>query len=764
MPSLETPEGMVLCRAVEKIALELVLAEAGKDNGLLPVNSLVGELESAVSTAPVPQPMSEALRQGRDWVDAALMSGGFTEESLQRLRAWVEWMQGAINALHSGTPMPPLLSGEDAESSGASPGFGQPTDTSPGVASDAAGEATAGDAGPEEPLILNLAGDADLLREFTNESHEHLQNIELGVLTLEENPTDSGTLNSIFRAFHTFKGGSGFLNLRPINHLAHELESLLDLARQSKLSIDSHIINLILAGGDTLNRFVAEIEAQLGGTRAGESIIVPTRALLQQVRGVIETCGASGESATKPAPAAALAVTARAEDPVVRHAPEPGAASSPMSERVEATGAAPGLEVRPGGGSPPSAVPVESGANPAARAVQGGATAVKVDTHKLDSLVDLVGEMVIAQSIVMQDSDLLGLRSQHLSRNLAQLGRITKELQRVAMSLRMVPIRSTFQKMTRLVRDLSIKAGRQVELQMSGEDTELDRTIVEEISDPLVHMIRNAVDHGIEHPDKRLASGKSPHGVIHLRAFHQGGNIVVEVEDDGAGLNRDRILKKAVDKGLLPAGVQLSDAQIFDLIFAPGFSTAEKVTDISGRGVGMDVVRRNIEKLRGKIEIQSTLGKGSRFTIYLPLTLAIIDGMIVGVGPQRYIVPTLAVRESFRPTPDMVSSVQGRAEVINVRGHLLPLVRLHQLFGIEARALDPTQGIVIVIESDRESRCLLVDDLLGKQEVVIKSLGDTFKQSVSLAGAAILGDGRVGLILDVDALVGPRAGQLALAA
>jgi two-component system chemotaxis sensor kinase CheA len=328
----------------------------------------------------------------------------------------------------------------------------------------------------------------------------------------------------------------------------------------------------------------------------------------------------------------------------------------------------------------------------------------------------------------------------------------------------MVPIRSTFQKMTRLVRDLSMKAGKQVELQMSGEDTELDRTIVEEISDPLVHMIRNAVDHGIEPADRRLAAGKSPHGNIRLRAFHQGGNIVIEVEDDGGGLSRERILRKAIERGLVAEGAQLSDSAILNLIFAPGFSTAEKVTDISGRGVGMDVVRRNIEKLRGKVEIQSTPGKGSRFTIYLPLTLAIIDGMIVGIGGQRYILPTLAVRESFRPAAGMVSTVQGRAEVVNVRGRLMPLVRLHALFGTPSRATRPEDGIIIVVESDHGARCVLVDDLLGKQEVVIKSLGQTFKKSAAVAGAAILGDGRVGLILDVDGIMGMQPPVYAAAA
>jgi len=368
-------------------------------------------------------------------------------------------------------------------------------------------------------------------------------------------------------------------------------------------------------------------------------------------------------------------------------------------------------------------------------------------------LVDLVGELVIAQSLVSQNPDLLSVRSPQLTRNLSQLNRITNELQKTAMSLRMVPIRGTFQKMIRLVRDLTARNGKQVELSAAGEDTEMDRTIVEELGDPLMHMIRNSVDHGVELPEARLAAGKSRQGHVHLAASHQGGNIVIEVGDDGAGLNAEKILAKAVERGIVPPGANLEEREIFDLIFAAGFSTAEKITDISGRGVGMDVVKRNIGKLRGKIEIQSVLGKGTTFKIYLPLTLAIIDGLLVRVGEERYIIPTLSVRESFRPTKDMISTVCGRGEMINVRGKLRPMLRLYDFFGVTPRTTDPTDALVIVVESAHEERCILVDDLIGQQEVVIKSLGDQFKGNKALAGAAILGDGRVGLILEPSTLV-----------
>ncbi|NBW85949.1 MAG: chemotaxis protein CheA, partial [Planctomycetia bacterium] len=382
-----------------------------------------------------------------------------------------------------------------------------------------------------------------------------------------------------------------------------------------------------------------------------------------------------------------------------------------------------------------------------------GTGIVRVDTVKLDSLIDLVGELVIAQSMVVQNTAVNAPADSHLSRTLGQLRGITSDLQRTAMSLRMVPIRSTFQKMSRLVRDLAIQQGKDIRLVLHGEDTELDRTLVEELNDPLIHMIRNSADHGIEPAAARTAEGKPAHGTITLRAFHQGGFIVIQISDDGRGLAPDRIRAKAVERGLIRADDNLDEESIFELIFAPGFSTAEQVTDLSGRGVGMDVVRRNIEKMRGKIEIRSEAGRGTTFTISMPLTLAIIEGLLVGVGEQRYIVPTLAVRESFRPLPGMVSTVQGRGEVVSVRGKLTPMLRLGAHLNTEARAQDPTQGIVVVVESGQDCRCLFVDELIGKQEVVIKSLGDMFRNQTEFAGAAILGDGRVGLILDVNSLV-----------
>lgn len=681
-----------LAQLAEKIALELVFAESGKDGGLLPANSLLGEMEEHSIGSPPPAEILNSLALARKAVDTALEAGGFTPSTLEQLTAWAGWLPQALASVERGQPMLELPVCLNASAAAA-------TDAEAGAAGMA-------DATCEEVLCLDLTRDAEMLREFLNESEEHLHNIEQGVLTLEQNPKDADTLHSIFRAFHTFKGGSGFLNLVPVHSLAHELESLLDLARQGRLEINGDVINLILAGADTLKRFVSEIQCQLSGLQPAEPIQVPIHGLIERVRAAV-----SGQAAPTATPA----------DQGTSETPEASASAAPS----DAT----------------------------RRSARNSSGFVKVNTQKLDGMVDLVGELVIAQSLVTQDPDVRALPSPQLMRHMAQLGRITAELQRTSTSLRMVPIKATFEKMTRLVRDLSIKAGKQVDLQFSGEETELDRNLIEELDDPLVHMIRNAVDHGIEKPSVRVANGKPPRGVIHLRAFHQGGNILIEIKDDGAGLNQERILAKARQQGLIAEGETLTESEVFRFIFAPGFSTAEKVTEISGRGVGMDVVRRNIASLRGKIEIASVLNQGATFTIYLPLTLAIIDGLLVGVGDQRFILPTLSVRESFRPTPEMISTVHQRGEMVNVRGRLFPLLRLHQYFDIEPQTHDPTQAVVIVLESNHENRGLMVDQLLGKQEVVIKSLGETFKQNHALAGAAILGDGRVGLILDVNNLV-----------
>jgi chemotaxis protein histidine kinase CheA len=381
---------------------------------------------------------------------------------------------------------------------------------------------------------------------------------------------------------------------------------------------------------------------------------------------------------------------------------------------------------------------------------------VKVETQKLDGLIDLVGELVITQSLVTANAAVKYLKEQKIIKDLAQVSRITSELQRNAMSLRMVQINQTFRKMNRLVRDLAHKFEKDVELVTIGEETEIDRNMVESIYDPLVHMIRNCLDHGLESPEERRAAGKSPKGLVTLKAYHQGGNVVIELSDDGRGLDREKVWAKALEKGLVHPNDNLSSQALHNLVFQPGFSTKDRVTDISGRGVGMDVVRKSIELLRGKVDFASEPGQGSIMTIRLPLTLAIIDGMIVRVGDFRYILPTISINESFRPKPEEYFTVRNQGEMIKVRDSLLPLVRLSQIVSAAGAMTDPAEGLVVVVENEGQRCCLLVDEVLGKQEVVIKSLGEALKYVRSLAGGTILGDGRVGLILDVSGLFEAR--------
>lgn len=716
-----------LAQLIDSLDHEIGLTSDGSSQGQFPILDILGNLRDEAGAVPGMGTLQQACAAGWERMVQIVESGkSFVVEDIRWLHTLLAQIRASAGPADSSSVPSPAPGAFDLPPVAATP-----------AQAPAAAEAEDG------PLNLNLAEDADLLREFITESREHLDNIEQGVLVLENQPADAETLNTIFRAFHTFKGGAGFLNLIPINRLAHVLESLLDLARQGRMTMDAPVIELILRGRDVLKSFLDEIEGQLNGSRPQAPICISTAKLKLETQRLIDAVQNGGKLPATAAPAASkpAAVEPVASVPVAAEpmAPPPAATAQPVeAKEVEAEPAA-----------------AASAADHSRETRTAGLSAmVKVDTGKLDGLLDLVGEMVIAQSLVGQNlSQLAGLDPQ-LARNAVQLTRITKELQRVSMSLRMVPIRGVFQKMTRVTRDISAKQQKKVRLLTSGEDTELDRGVVEELNDPLLHMVRNSIDHGIETAEKRVAAGKPATGTLELRAYHQGGNIVVEIEDDGAGLNRERILKKAIERGLTTESAEHTDEEIFGFIFMAGFSTAEKVTDISGRGVGLDVVRRNIEQLRGQVDISSKPGKGTLFKITLPLTLAIIDGLIVKVGGERYIIPTLSVRESFRPTPGMISRVQGKAEVVNVRGRLIPLLKLNELFGVRPQAGVVNEGIIVVVQAGANLRCLQVDGLLHKQEVVIKNLNEMMiHKNRALAGAAILGDGQVGLILDVNALV-----------
>lgn len=379
---------------------------------------------------------------------------------------------------------------------------------------------------------------------------------------------------------------------------------------------------------------------------------------------------------------------------------------------------------------------------------------IRVDTAKLDKLFDLVGELITIETMVINNPDLADLELPNFTRSVNMLSKITRELQEITMSIRMTPLEGLFNKMKRLVRDLSIKFNKKIELEISGQETEMDKNVIEEISDPLVHILRNAIDHGIEQPELRKKNGKSEAGNITLRAGYEGNEIIIVIEDDGAGLNKDKILKKALDRGLVKgAPDKLTDREIYQFIFEPGFSTAEVVTEVSGRGVGMDVVRRNLEKLRAGIDIDSSPGKGTKFSLRIPLTLAIMEAMVISVGKGKYALPILSIRESFRPKKEDITITMDGLEMVKVRNDIFPVIRLHELFDTEPINKDLEKSILINVESRGRRVCLMVDDILGQQQTVIKGLSDYIGKIKGVTGCMIMGDGEIGLIIDVDTLV-----------
>lgn len=574
-----------------------------------------------------------------------------------------------------------------------------PLMTKLGLGSEAADQET----GPiEQSEKLEMTQEnVDFIKDFVVEAFENLERIEVSMVELENSPDDREIVNAVFRSFHTIKGISRCLHLTKINSLSHATEDLLDAVRKRQVELNEANVDLILKSVDLLKQLINGIEERLTAERYDElEVAVNAEELVSSIKAVLSH----------------------------------GLTMRPLSDEFD----------------PGPTAEMEAATRRKGQRLQD--LHVKVDTRKLDNLIDLTGELVIAQAMVRQNESLKGLGDPMLHTNLNHLTQIVSGLQKTAMGMRMVPIRHTFQKMVRVVRDLARNAGKRVDLRMTGEETEIDRNVVDELYEPLVHMVRNAVDHGLETPDAREALGKDGQGCLDLRAYHKGGNIVIEIQDDGRGIDRDRVLEKARANGLVDPDESLEDREIFDLIFHPGFSTSQKVTDVSGRGVGMDVVKRGIEKLRGRVDIDSAKGRGTVFIITLPLTLAIIEGMVVRVGDERYIIPTMAIQRTFRPTRDDYHTVKGKGEMIRTREAMIPMVRLHRLFDVPCDSMNPWEGLVVQVEHKSRRACLLLDELIGKEEIVIKSLGETLRHVMGLAGGAILGDGRIALILDMESL------------
>lgn len=593
------------------------------------------------------------------------------------------------------------------------------------------------------PVASRDTDTVELFAGFLQESNEGLDQVDQILLEAEQQPATPEQVNHLFRVFHTIKGVSAFLGADDVKGLSHVTETLLGRIRDGSRELSGRELAVIFEATAQLRRLLGvmhtavELDREIPRDDATDALCLR----IEQVTA---------------APAAAEAPAARPEpepEPELDWGPAPVAPASPQEpmtvspqELVSARPQEPATESANEG--------VKSEAlEPSASKGQGGRIreTVKVDLERIDSVVEMIGELIIVESMITNAEEVRSVASLRFRNYLGQLSKISRDLQSIAMRMRMVPVRGVFQKMARLVRDLSLKTGKSVRLVQLGESTEMDRSMVERIEDPLVHMIRNAIDHAIETPDVRRSLGKPELGTITLSARHEGGSVVIELSDDGRGLSRDGILKKARERGLVGDNAeQLSDSEVHALIFLPGFSTAASVSELSGRGVGMDVVKRNVESLRGRVLVSSVLGAGSTFRLVLPLTLAIIDGMLVSVGDERYIIPSLAIVESLLPSESMVRVLGRDRELVNVRGEIFPLQRLKTLFETPSGHDDPGQARIVVVESGGRKIGLLVDDVLTQQQVVIKPLSSGIGNAELLSGAAILSDGRVGLILNVD--------------
>ncbi|MDD2728371.1 chemotaxis protein CheW [Malikia sp.] len=572
---------------------------------------------------------------------------------------------------------------------------------------------------------------------FFDETEELLQQLEALLLDLDVQAPEMEALHAIFRIAHSIKGNAGTFGFSELIDITHVMESLLDEIRHGHKRLTETHRHVLLKAKDVL---VMQLDGLHHERFVDAAQVLEVRERLKQL-------------ATEPGIGADLP-TARPSRP-----PTEGldfGFFEPLEPETVASGPAPEAAPAPVHAPVPAPVPSAPSRDSAASSHGGESSTIRVNIDKVDQLINLVGELVITHAMVLANSeDLDPVVQGKLLSGISQLGRNTRDLQQSVMSIRMMPMDFIFSRFPRLVHELSGKLGKRIEFLTEGGATELDKGLIEKIIDPLTHLVRNSIDHGIETPQIRLQSGKSETGLVRLAASHRGGHIVIEVSDDGAGLDRDRILRKAAAQGV-ELQPEMSDEEVWNLIFMPGFSTAEIITDISGRGVGMDVVRRNINALGGAISITSIAGQGTRITISLPLTLAILDGIAIRIGGEVYILPLNYVVESFQPAPADLHDISGQGTLIQVRGEYLPIVALHELFSISPRSDTPSAGILVVVQMEKRKAALWVDEVVGQQQVVVKNLETNYRKVPNISGATILGDGSVSLIVDVANLLGQQ--------
>ncbi len=641
---------------------------------------------------------------------------------------------------------------------------------------------------------------AEIAQLFIEESTEGLDIMESGLLNLDLGDADSETMNAIFRAAHSIKGGGATFGFTEISEFAHHVETLLDEMRQGERPVTRDGVDLMLQSVDCIREMInslgdgdvdttraQELEIQLETmlndksaseqAETGEATVgwevqfKPHPSMLKSCNDplrILKELGRMGELEVRCEGGADLVfgefdpeecqlgwhlilegeVTREQIDEVFAWVTDEcdlaiTPIEGPASEEPDEKKTPPEVAAKT---KTPAKAPAKSSSQ------EGGSIRVNID--KVDALINLVGELVITQSMLSRfNSDFDFTLIESLREGLTQLSRNTRELQESVMAIRMLPISFAFSRFPRLVRDTGNTLGKKVDLQLVGEATELDKTVLEKIGDPLVHLVRNSLDHGLETPEERIAAGKPETGILKLNAYHEGGNIIIQVIDDGAGINKDKVLEKAREKSLIGPDEVLSDERINNLIFMAGFSTVDAVSDLSGRGVGMDVVRRNIADLGGNVSVKSEIGVGSTFTIQLPLTLAILDGQLVRVGAEAYVISLVSIVETIQTKQEKVNAIAGKSELFKLRDEYLPVVRLHDVFGIEADSTAIDDGLLVVAEASGQRVGIFVDDLLEQQQVVIKSLETNYRQMQGISGATILGDGTVALIVDVPGLI-----------
>lgn len=716
--------------------------------GLSEVVQITHEAETFLEESSPPFDL-ENLFAVKDWLARAfedLTSNGNLSPGTKATQSQLMGKLGSQAQSSSGEEIktPPLEVEPDAGSLQSQPDL--PEDVSPL-------EASASPSGGK----ISLSADESLLVDFISESKEHLEEATAQLLSLENDPGNEESINSVFRAFHTLKGIAGFLNLDEIKVLAHDTENLLDLVRRREVELTPSLTDLVFEALDWMTRLINNIGdgLQSDGMLINEPDLIP---FIEKIKFSASTKG-NGGGVPGP-PTSKLGEILVKSGAVDRNQMDDAIEEAKIFEPEKKIG-----EVLVEKNLVSSETVNNALKEQHQERVQASRKAVelketlRVDYARLENMINTIGELVLAESMINQDEVILDLHSENLTKKLYNLRQVSRKLQELGTTIRMIPISGTFQKMARLTRDLSRKSGKPVLFTSKGDETELDRAYVDLIADPLVHMVRNAVDHGIETPQERVKAGKPEEGNVHLRAYHEGGNIHVEISDDGKGLDQDAIYNKALEKGLISEDEKMTEQEIFHLIFLPGFSTASSVTEVSGRGVGMDVVRRNIKELRGQVAITSELGAGTSFKIILPLTLALIDGMLVKSGDERFIFPVLSVVESIRPTQKMLSTIIGKGEMISLRNRQLPLYRLYKLFNIENAKEDIEDCLVVIVENDGRQIGIIVDDLIGMQQTVIKNLGQGLIDTRGLSGGSIMADGTVGLIVDIPGLMSIARGS-----